>query len=224
MSGETKILQDSLHKVVLENSSVQSNLGEIIIICTEDKIELCLMNYLEDLGKKNSWKTPLGLLMAVILTFLTTNFKEWLLTKETWQAIFVIAGVIFFLWLLITIKNAGKAKTVKEVLEEIKKSSIKFNQDENADDDSTQHNKPDSIEIKNILSIIKAEYKTDNNSIDVTDILNNLVGDNKLNTTASNNIFSDPDKGTAKKLHIKYSYNGETIIKEFDENEIIKLP
>jgi len=137
MSGETEILKDGLQKMIVENSKVKSSLGEIIIISTEDKIELCLMKHLGDLENKSGWITPFGLLLTVILTFLTTNFKEWYLSKEAWQAVFLIAGAIFLGWLIIAVIKAWRTKSVKDILEEIKKSSIKFDDEGKIDEDIT---------------------------------------------------------------------------------------
>ncbi|MFA5360193.1 MAG: hypothetical protein WC349_04535 [Patescibacteria group bacterium] len=86
---QSEILKNSLHKLILDNSDVTSNLREIIIISTEDKIELCLIKYLKDLEEKKSWIAPVGLLLTIILTFLTTEFKTWGFSKEIWQAIFL---------------------------------------------------------------------------------------------------------------------------------------
>ncbi len=135
--SDSKILKNGLHKLIFAHSEVQSSLGEIIIISTEDKIELCLMKHLEDLETKRSWITPFGLFLAVILTFLTTDFKEWLLPKETWQAVFFVAGVIFLGWLVLAVKKAWRIKTVEDVLKEIKKSAIKPDKEGKIDENST---------------------------------------------------------------------------------------
>lgn len=137
MAEESEILKDGLQNLILKNSKVQSSLGEIIIISTEDKIELCLMKHLSDLEQKNQWITPFGLLLTVILTFLTTDFKEWIFPKEMWQAVFFIAAVIFLGWLLIAIRRAWRIKTVKDILAEIKKSSIKLDDEGRIDESST---------------------------------------------------------------------------------------
>lgn len=134
MAGE--ILQDGLQKIIFKDSEVKSNLGQIIVISTEDKIELCLIKYLKCLENKKSWITPLGLLLAITLTLLTADFKDHFFPKQTWQAIFIIADIIFFLWLIISSIKAFKTKTVKDVLEEIKKSSIKRNKEGKIDEDS----------------------------------------------------------------------------------------
>jgi hypothetical protein len=132
-----EILKDGLHKIIFEDSDVQSNLGQTIIITTEDKIEICLMKYLEDLENKRSWLTPFGLLLSIVLTFLTTDFKEWIIPKETWQAIFIVAEIIFLGWLAISIKRAWQTKSIKDVLEEIKKSQIKRDKSGKIDENNT---------------------------------------------------------------------------------------
>lgn len=125
--SKTSILQETINKEILEKSKVHLNLEEGFIITTEDKIKLCLIRYLKGLEKKNSWITPLGLLITVIVTFLTTDFKDWLFSKYTWQAIFLISGAIFFVWLIFAFFVLCKTKTIEDIVEEIKKSSKQIN-------------------------------------------------------------------------------------------------
>ena len=127
--SKTNILQETLTKESLEKSQVHLNLGEGFIVTTEDKVKLCLIEHLKNLEKKNSWITPLGLLITVILTFLTTDFKNWIIPKYTWQAIFLISGVIFFGWLIYGIYTFCKAKTIDDVVGEIKKSSKQISEE-----------------------------------------------------------------------------------------------
>lgn len=130
MAEQVEILKDGLQKMIFNNSKVRSTLGEIIIITTEDKIQLCLLKHLGDLEEKRGWITPFSLLITIIVTFLTTDFKDWWFKKETWEAVFLLAGVFFLMWLLWATKKAWPIKTVKDVLEEIKESSIKYDHDE----------------------------------------------------------------------------------------------
>ena len=127
MSDNINITKDGLKKIIFKSSQVESSLWEIIVVTTEDKLELCLMKHVKDLEDKNWWITPLGLFLTVLLTFLTTEFKSfgWI-KQETWQAIFIIAGAIFFVWLIVALKKSWKAKTIKDILDEIKKSSLKI--------------------------------------------------------------------------------------------------
>jgi len=124
------ISQDGLDKYILDNSEIKTNLGQTIIITTEDKIRLCLMNYLNALQEKRGWLTPLSLALAIVLTFLTTDFKKWILPKEGWQAFFLIALIIFLSWFIIALIKSFKTKTLDDVVGEIKKTQIK-NADKN---------------------------------------------------------------------------------------------
>lgn len=74
------------------------------------------------------------------------------------------------------------------------------------------------------LEIIKAEYWTQKNRLDVTEELRRMIVDNKLETIASNEIKADPDKGTPKKLTIEYKFDGITVKKEFAERDKVILP
>ncbi|GEM_PF-3931108 len=118
------ILKEGLHKLIFENSEVKSSLGEIIIVSTEDKISLSLIRHLRRIGEKRSWITPLSLLLTIVITFLTTEFKTWIFVKETWQAVFLIAGGIFFLWFIWVVPRAFKSVTENDVLDEIKRGSL----------------------------------------------------------------------------------------------------
>lgn len=74
-----------------------------------------------------------------------------------------------------------------------------------------------------IFRIDKATYGKDNNVIDVTDKLQQMVKNNSLEITANNSLAGDPMVGTAKELVIDYTINGITkkeIIKE-KETKII---
>lgn len=209
---ESKILEDNLQQIVLTNSEVKSNLGENIFISTEDKIKICLMDYLKDLGEKKSWITPLGLFVTIAITFSTTEFKDSFgLPKETWQAVFFIAGIMILFWFFYTVGNAGKTKTVDEVIEELKKSRIKeFKSSASSD----------------TLRVINAIYGTPPNKIaDVTDTLNSKIVDNKLSFHVGNNLVpKDPDEGVRKTLDIKYSMENNETIARYNEYEDVTLP
>jgi len=58
----------------------------------------------------------------------------------------------------------------------------------------------------------------------VTKELIKLVVDNKIETTASNDIKGDPDPGRRKKLSIEYKINSIALKKEFNEGEKVIIP
>lgn len=85
-----------------------------------------------------------------------------------------------------------------------------------------------SEEQKNELHIIKAVYGTPpdpNKVVDVTDVLNKKIADNKLSFHVGNNlVVDDPDKGTHKTLDIEYGINNNIIKKRYKEYEDVDLP
>ena len=139
-------------------------------------------------------------------------------TFIVYTVIIVVGYAITIILITLWLRNRNDfSKTIKKIRDRIGEC-------DQENDGTTQHSVSDPIEEKNKFSIIKAEYKTANHSADVTNILNDLIRDNELSTTASNDIFTDPDKGTEKKLHIEYSHNGKSVSAEFNEKDTVKLP
>ena len=79
---------------------------------------------------------------------------------------------------------------------------------------------------KNKLIIVEAKYGIEDKYIDVTDKLNQMIVNNKLNIIASNDLAGDPIFGKVKELRIKYKINEyeikEEIVKE-RESVLIEL-
>lgn len=69
---------------------------------------------------------------------------------------------------------------------------------------------------KNSLKIIYATYGTDEVSIDVTDIISNMVKNNK-HIKSCNKIAGDPCKGVKKFLYIQYFLDGKMMTKKVKE-------
>ena len=88
-----------------DNRNIFQNTSQDYIVTTKDKLELVLLKTKKCLTSKDSWQTPLGLLISCLLTLLTTNFKDFILPANVWAAIFVIATVICFIWLVKTLYN-----------------------------------------------------------------------------------------------------------------------
>jgi len=100
---------------------VHLNVAQNIIVTTEDKLRLHLDGYLKKMERKNSWIAPLGILVAIILSFVTADFKDIGLKAATWQAIFIIAAIIAFAWLILSICQRAKTFTIDELIDKIKR-------------------------------------------------------------------------------------------------------
>lgn len=74
------------------------------------------------------------------------------------------------------------------------------------------------------LEIISARYGAKNNFIEIKDILNGKIVNDKLEFIVSNELKSDPIPGLKKKLFIEYSYMGIIKNTTFKEGESVVLP
>lgn len=104
-------------------SEVHLNVSQEVIVTTEDKIRLCLSKHLGKMEKKKGWIAPLGILLTIILTLSTSNFTDMGFKAATWQAVFIISGIISFIWLLYSVKDALQSEKVEDIISELKKDS-----------------------------------------------------------------------------------------------------
>jgi hypothetical protein len=74
------------------------------------------------------------------------------------------------------------------------------------------------------LKIISALYGKNDKYFDITDKLNNLISNNKLSISVTNNIAGDPNVGVGKELILVYSYGTEIFRIKKLENELLELP
>ena len=107
-----------------KNLTIHKNVKQEIIITTEDKIKLVLINTKEIMTSRRDWWTPFGLLVAFITTLCTADFKTaFSLSKEFWHAIFVLLTIFSAGWFVMTIykliKNWGQ-DDLNKIIEQIK--------------------------------------------------------------------------------------------------------
>jgi hypothetical protein len=106
-------------------SYVTVNYGQHFIKTTEDKVRLCLNEKIDELSStihnKESWATPLGIFSTIIVVFVTTEFRDWVLLSGTWNTIFIIAAIATFIWLFVTVCKALKSRkrTKSEIVNSI---------------------------------------------------------------------------------------------------------
>lgn len=82
-----------------KNLTIHKNVNQEIIITTSDKIKLVLLSTKEILTSQRDWWTPFGLLISFITTMCTADFKlSFGISKEFWEAIFVLLTIFSFLW------------------------------------------------------------------------------------------------------------------------------
>lgn len=104
---------------------VYPNLSQQVIMTTEDRLKLCLKENMKKAEKKNDWITPFSLLIAIITSFVTASFKDFIVSSKTWEAIFILVGIGSLVWLGLTIKNAFFKIDVEKIIEELKTNQDK---------------------------------------------------------------------------------------------------
>lgn len=83
---------------------VCSNIKSDVIYITEDKLRNILTDFLKSFKKVNDWIAPFSVFLTILITFLTTDFKDFIgINKLGWEAIFYIFLIGSFLWLIISI-------------------------------------------------------------------------------------------------------------------------
>ncbi len=122
-SNEIQIDTVPFEKLV-DVSEIHLNVSQKMIITTEDKVRLCLLEHLNQIGRKGSWIAPLGIFITIATILATASFKEkaLLLSADTWHAIFVIMGVLSFVWFVYSSIRALMSKKI-DFVEELKKGS-----------------------------------------------------------------------------------------------------
>ena len=98
------------------------NLNQQVIMTTEDRLRICLIENLKKAEKKYDWIAPFGILIAIVTTFVTTSFKNVVLSSQTWEAIFIIGGIASFIWLIIALKHAFIKINLDHIISDIKTS------------------------------------------------------------------------------------------------------
>ena len=105
--------------------SWHSNLDQVGIAITEDRLKLCLHKVIGNLGTKREWWTPVALLVTLVLALTTAEFKDqFAFSAATWEAFFLLLTVISFIWTGVALWKASKVKvSVESIVSEIKQQS-----------------------------------------------------------------------------------------------------
>jgi hypothetical protein len=112
-----------ISKQLMQGLLLTSNLGQHVIMTTEDKIRLTVTEHLQRMEQRNGWVAPLGVLISIVAAFVTADFKDIVLTAAQWHALFVFAGIASFGWLCRSIWVAINAPSVEDFIAALKRKS-----------------------------------------------------------------------------------------------------
>lgn len=93
-----------------------------VIAINEDRLRVILHDHAASLTDKRAWWTPAGIVLTLVIAFLTTEFKSALgLSADSWKAVFVVALVLASLVLIKELARRRKAATADSLVDEIKR-------------------------------------------------------------------------------------------------------
>jgi hypothetical protein len=102
-------------------TAVHSNTDQEIIQITEDRLRLALGSHLKQAEKRLAWVAPLGILLTIILAFVTAEFKPAFgLEAAVWKAIFILAGVGSLIWFIRDGYQSWNAKSIDDIISAVK--------------------------------------------------------------------------------------------------------
>lgn len=121
---------------MLSTSTLHTNIAQEVIITTEDKIKLALIEHMRINKAMLDWLTPFSIGLSAAASLSTAEFKDqFSVSAETWKAIFIIILIASTAWFLFCIgrigyylvKNKGKSdfvETLKKSNQELQNSAV----------------------------------------------------------------------------------------------------
>ena len=128
INQRTPITQSNIqiNEEIFESSNIYTNISQEIVITTEDKIRLCLLEYKDVLKAQREWIAPAGIFIALVTTLIATDFKQLLnLSPDVWKALFIFCSIICFLFLLKALRDVLKYRGYRDIeiiIEKLKQS------------------------------------------------------------------------------------------------------
>ncbi|WP_025041159.1 hypothetical protein [Nitrosospira briensis] len=107
---------------LISATEVSINTSTSVIVTTEDKLKLVLLEWQQTRVGRDAWIAPVGIFISIFMTLLTADFRKFLLAAAVWEAIFYVALILVFGWLIYTLKVRPKNKSRDDFIRQIKKS------------------------------------------------------------------------------------------------------
>jgi hypothetical protein len=117
-TGRTSI--DLLHEGI-KQSVVHVNVGQQMLVVTEDKMRLGLNELVHAARNRQAWQAPAAMFLTEIAVFTTANFHAAIgVSGDQWQALFRALLVVTFLWLVTAVVRGRPGPSVKSFLDSLK--------------------------------------------------------------------------------------------------------
>lgn len=119
----TKVMTDALGERFTQEATLHVNVAQDAIVITEDKVRLCLMKNWSRIESGQRWIAPAGVLISILATIVTTEFKDYYLSAASWETIFWLVGLVTSCWLLIAIVRIKRSPSIEDIVSEMKQAS-----------------------------------------------------------------------------------------------------
>ena len=112
-----------LFQETIEVTAIHTNVSQEIIQITSDKLQLILSQHIKSIECRKDWIAPAGLLITLLTVFVTTEFKKFFMSADSWFAFFVFATILISIWLVVTCIKAFRAASIDDLVNKIKSGS-----------------------------------------------------------------------------------------------------
>ena len=82
-------------------ATIHMNVGQDMVVITEDKLRLRLIEHRDCLADKKEWLTPLSLFLALVTTLVAADFHDFVLKAPVWTAVYSLGSLASFVWLCV---------------------------------------------------------------------------------------------------------------------------
>jgi len=103
---------------------VTENLDKDILIISKQKLKSILLDAEASFGKKELWLTPFTLLITLTGLFVTTDFKQFIVSADIWQAFFLMLSLFSIIWLIWAVRVSLKSKKVDDILNDCMRGTL----------------------------------------------------------------------------------------------------
>ena len=121
-SQQTTLVSDTAaSEQFLRVAEVYVNASQKVLVTTEDRLKLRLVEHARRVETSNGWIAPLGIFAALVTSLATADFRSFIFPAATWQAFFLFAAVASGIWLFRAVWVAVRTRTdVDTLIAEIK--------------------------------------------------------------------------------------------------------
>ncbi len=105
----------------LKQSAVHVNLGQEMIILTEDRLRLELNELSDSTKHRQGWHAPAGMLITEVAALVTSSFHDTIgISGQQWQAFFRTLIVLTVIWLLVAFVRGRRSFSADSLIGRLK--------------------------------------------------------------------------------------------------------